>query len=458
MKIVFCTVFKEQISSGAGQVAYEIAESFAERHQVLLVNSGDKTKIQKLKKNLCFFQFKSFGGNELPIPLLNPKNINFLFKSLGSFSPDIIHAHDPNPVSFLMQIWARENNVPFVYTAHVLPTKFAEFGSRRFSEKLGELFSRQTIREYYRNFIGNCDGVIALNESAKRDILKFGYSGKIFLIPNGRNLSLYNRYSFADIGNREKNLIFVGCLSKRKNQEYLLRVMKYLPKNYFLTLVGDDLEPVYANYLREYAKKEGLTNVIFFGRVNHSEIPRLLAKSHLFVSASRIEVQSLVVLEALASGMPVVALKNETTDELIESKVGFCFPKTTSPRLFAKKIEEICQMPKERYKELCRNAREKINRFDWKDVTEETQKVYQFLVTGKKITKVVKKGKKTFSGQANKFIFWVSKLDRRIIKNNLYLLLLVILTSLGYSLAEISKIPKKDLLKIAQKYLRKIQG
>jgi len=53
------------------------------------------------------------------------------------------------------------------------------------------------------------------------------------------------------------------------------------------------------------------------GEIPYHQIPQILEKTHVLVSASKMEVQSLVIIEALTSGTPVVGLANETIDELI---------------------------------------------------------------------------------------------------------------------------------------------
>lgn len=388
MKIVFNTYFRDKMGGGLGRVAYEIVQSFAEKHEVLFIVPGDNNHSKKVG-NLTHLYVKSSGEGEVVFPLLNIKTIKYIFAVLNKFKPNIIHCHDPGPVGFLLQSWAITNNTPFFYTSHVLPTKIMDFNAKEVLEGLSKFFDKVLVKKYNLVFFNNCDGVIALNLSAKKDIIKAGYKGKIFTIPNGRNLSLYNRPKLVKLSDGKINLLFVGHLTVRKNQVYLLKAMRFLPSHFELTLIGEALQKKSETIMHEYCQKYKL-NVKFAGKVDHSEIPIFLQKTHFFVSASKMEVQSLVIMEALASGTPVIGLSNETIDEFIDNTNGFCFPKITSPKTFADKIKKLSQMPESKYNELFENARKKVEYYDWKNIRKMTEDAYIQVINESKSNKIEK--------------------------------------------------------------------
>lgn len=452
------------MGGGAGRVPYEIVDAFAKKHQVLFVRPGGLTSLKAKNKRLAILNVGSKGEGEVAIPILDRNNVEYIFKTLENFSPDIIHVHDPGPVAFLLQIWAKENNVPFIYTSHVLPTKTSDFGTKELSKYIGKLLDSMVLKKYLQVFFKNCDGVIALNNSAKKDISKFGYFGRVFVIPNGRNLKSYNQYKFANLSTKTKKLIFIGYLSRRKNQKFLLDVMGYLPNNFKLILVGKALEGGYLQELKSYVQDKGLKNVVFAGEVDHQKIPRYLKESHVFVSASKMEVQSLVVLEALAAGKPVIGLSNETIDEFIDKDVGYNLPKNCSPKKFAEKVQEICGLPQDKYEQMCANARAKVSHLDWKNVVALTAGVYKTFTVGRKNQegKHFKKGGEDMLEKLSE-IFDLNNIlpqKHQEFKNDLYLFSLILLTSLGgsfYSLLETSRNLKTQpidyLTRAAKKFL-----
>jgi hypothetical protein len=153
--------------------------------------------------------------------------------------------------------------------------------------------------------------------------------------------------------------------------------MKSLPKNYILRLVGKPHNPEYEMQLRNFCLENGLENVEFIGQIEHDQIPKYLEEAHVLPSASKMEVQSLVVIEALASGTPVVGLSNETIDELITDDVGAWVPKDEDPAEFAKHIERICSLSREEYQDMCQAAKERVSHLDWQNVVDATADAYQ---------------------------------------------------------------------------------
>jgi hypothetical protein len=95
------------------------------------------------------------------------------------------------------------------------------------------------------------------------------------------------------------------------------------------------------------------------------------------------EVQSLVVIEALASGTPVVGLSNETIDELVSDDVGAWLPKDATPENFARAIEQICRLSPEAYMEMCQSAQKRVAHLDWPNIVSSTAKSYQEILKHK---------------------------------------------------------------------------
>jgi len=464
MKVVFGSSFQESMGGGVGQVAHEISHVFAkDGHQVLFILPDHFTRFRFVDKCLSLLQIKSFGERDYLVPQLNPISMRFVLKNLERFSPEIIHLHDPGPISFLLQSWAMENHVPVILTSHILPAKSIDFGAKEAVKALGVLWDTGLLKNFLSSFYQNCDGVIALNEIARKDLRNFGYSGKIFLIPNGRNLSLYNQNPLSDISQKEKKLIFIGLINERKNQHFLLEVMRKLPNNYSLTLVGDYLSRKYLKKLEKYVQRYHLKNVKFIGKVPYEKISQYLAESHAFVSASTMEVQSLAVIEALAAGKPIVGFSNETIDEFIDDSVGCNLPIKTSPLNFAKKIESICSQTKKDYEKMCWSARKKVSHLDWQNIVPQTLEAYKNLLEDNQESKSTTMGdKKDFLEKLERFFDFEEKdslkSDKKRFSTDFFLFLAVIFTSLGAGFYGIYHLPKTlpKTIKNSPKYLSKI--
>lgn len=375
MRIVFVTTFPTAESGGAGRVAHELAAASARTHDVLLVTPGERTEwIASPPGEPTRVRVATRGDGDVQLPDLRTRD--GLEALLQDFRPDVVHAHDFSPLSLWFQDWAHRNGRPFAVTLHCLPSQAQAFGSLerpRLTRWMGE---SPLFPTFIRLFLHRCDGVIALNAAMVEDLRQFGYRGPLYQVPNGRDLAAYRDLPPADITQPVKELLFVGSFARRKNQRYLLEMMAHLTVPARLVLVGETLEPGYLEELRAYVRDRALGNVDIVGPVPHTEIPHLLRVAHVFVSASKLEVQSLAVIEALASGTPVVGLTNETVAELVDDAVGRRLPADASPAEFAREVEAICRMSPEHYVALCRAGQERVRSLDWRAVVEQNSRVY----------------------------------------------------------------------------------
>ncbi len=383
MRIVFISLFRKGLGGGEGRVAHELAEHFNLWHDVVMICPAKETGLYRREDGLEVFGIQSVrSGNEFELPALSGSIVREMFEFLDLFDPHIVHAHEAASIGLIGQVWARMNQVPFVHTTHVLPGKPFEFGAvDAFNIRImRSSFSESVLQRTLTDFYDNCDAIIALNRSVKESLRRFGYEGRIFIIPNGRDLARYEKCAPADMTSPERILTFVGYLTDRKNQAYLVRVASHLPGHYRLQLVGHALDPEYERGLRDLCEREGYDNVVFTGQVPHEEIPHYLEETHVFVSASKMEAQSLVIIEALASGTPVVGLSNETIDELVDEEVGRRLPRDTEPQTFARCVEEMCSLPQSAYDRMCAEARRRVSDLDWSNVVDSTVEAYKILL------------------------------------------------------------------------------
>ena len=379
MKIVFTSIFRPGLGGGDSRVAHELAQNFALEHDAVMICPADQTGFKRDNNGLGVFGIRSAGDEDFHMPDLSARTVREVFDFLNDFQPDVVHAHDPALIGLIGQVWARMNRVPFVHTAHILPSKALDFGATDAitTPLMKSVLNEAFISRLLSNFYTNCDALIALNQPALESIREFGFTGSIFVIPNGRSLSHYQPDKFADTTQDQKVLLFIGFITERKNQAYLIEVMKSLPKTYTLRLIGKPHNPDYVLKLKDYCRENGLDNVEFVGQVEHDHIPEYLEEAHVFPSASKMEVQSLVVIEALASGTPVVGLSNETIDELVNDEVGAWVAKDEDPAEFAKHIVRICSLSQDDYQEMCKAAKDRVAHLDWSNVVESTADAYR---------------------------------------------------------------------------------
>ena len=378
-RVVVATMFPESFGGGVGTVAHELAQQLSGRGEVLLLCPGERTELTTRNSGMRVLTVASAGPDQVYYPALHHATYDQVAAWLDEFRPDIVHSHDPVMLGAVAQYYALRRRIPFVTTLHWLPDRILEFGAGDRSVFRARWLVRPAVRSYISRFLRDCDGIIAINDSVVDGLRGYRVWARVFRIPNGRDLARFRSCPVADMARGERNLCFIGFLSERKNQLFLLKALEHLPASYRLLLVGKALVPDYERELRSYASAHGL-NVEFLGQQDQSAIPACLARCHAFVSASRLEVQSLTVIEALASGRPVIGLGNETIDELVDERVGRCLPRDAAPEEFARSVEQVCNLPQVEYDRLSRQARERVAHMDWNQVVDQTVAAYETMV------------------------------------------------------------------------------
>lgn len=376
MKVVITSNYELGNETGSAKVAEELAKKLAVKNKVILICLGAKFNSYKLSENLDVIEVTSIIINNIYVPIITPILMYQVFRKLDLFNPDVIHAQNSILASSLVQIWSRLNKVPFVVTFHHIPTEPIKHLLPSFSKNI----LLNLVQDIYKNtslkqFLKNSDLAIAQNELIQKSIRTMDQKIEIAQINNGVEIKSLNKIKQRkDDG--KINFVFLGTYAPRKNQLFLIKTFKYLPKNYSLNLYGNfKTSGVYLGKIKNFIAKHKLTNV----SVNNYEldIKSVFQKNDYLISASKKEAQSLVIIQSLASGKPVVGLSNETIDELINGSNGLAVNKNASAKNFAKELIDFIQ--KGDYKTLSNQCKKDSEKFDIDLVISKIEDCYQRL-------------------------------------------------------------------------------
>jgi UDP-glucose:(heptosyl)LPS alpha-1,3-glucosyltransferase len=172
------------------------------------------------------------------------------------------------------------------------------------------------LREETRHRIGLYRRMVCLSDYARRvalDCYPHLDAAKILNIPNGIDL---DKFAFTPEGRRQRveRLIFIGHEFERKGLVYVLDALALLPDHVSLQVVGGSEQEIKRH--SGLVGERGLTGrVTFLGRRN--DVPALLADSDVLVFPSKSEAWQLVVLEAMACGVPVLSTPVGCAPEVI---------------------------------------------------------------------------------------------------------------------------------------------
>lgn len=183
------------------------------------------------------------------------------------------------------------------------------------------------------------DHIICASSVTAKSLLNEGVQAdKIKVIPYGVDTSLYP-YKKREI--LEKNstfkIIFIGSLNQRKGITYLLEALENIP-NVELNIVGRGIFDT--DLLNNYNVKVNIHK-----NIPHNEMVTLLQSSHCFVLPSLVEGFGQVILEAMSTGIPVIASENTiASDIILDGENGFLVPVRNSVKI-RESIELLIENP-----------------------------------------------------------------------------------------------------------------
>jgi 1,2-diacylglycerol 3-alpha-glucosyltransferase len=262
---------------------------------------------------------------------------------------DLFHAQHPYLIGPAAARWARRAGRPLVFTWHTHYERYAHYVPGP-SRLMGLLALRRALR-----FANRADLVIAPTAAVAAGLKARGVRAPIEVIPTG--VSLPSAFGAEARSARRRALgiepqgpvfLSVGRLAREKNQAFLLhafvRVRRDLPgARLFLVGDGDDRPR-----LLRLAGELGLGGAVrFVGVVPHEQVNEYCGAADLFLFPSTTETQGLVVLEALATGVPVVAVASEAAAELLaDGAAGVMTPE--DPQRFAASVVALWNAPERR--------------------------------------------------------------------------------------------------------------
>ena len=311
----------------------------------------------------------------------------FVDQLLPMLKLDVIHTHHPVLLGQTAARKAAELDLPLIFTFHTQYWEYTHYIP--FPQEIIQEFLKNAVHRWLREFMQKCQHIIIPSESL-RDILvrDYGLHERYSVIPTGTDLEPFlnadGKALRAEKGwQKEIVLISVGRLAPEKNWDTLIQGFAKVHTKHpeaRLVLIGDGSA---RQSLEALSVELGIADrVTFTGSIPFEEIPRYLKAADLFAFASVTETQGIVTMEAMAAGLPVVAVDGPGTRDIVQNgKQGYLVE--NDPDALAKKLNQLLS-DSQRIKRFSNQALKRAKMFDVNQLSQQMLSVYEQAIQDKK--------------------------------------------------------------------------
>lgn len=245
--------------------------------------------------------------------LYRDKKLSFLSRKvktyLQDFQPDLVHVVNPAFLGVSGIFYTKRLRLPLIASYHTHVPKYADYYHLS--------FLKPALWWYFKTLHNRADLNLCTSQSVLDELNEKKFKN-MYLWKRGVDTKQYHPGRFdhsmrerLTAGKKEKKLLlYVGRLAPEKDIERIREVLKR-SDDFCLAIVGDG---PHRAFLEQYFKD---TDTVFTGFLHGDELASAYASSDIFVFPSTTETLGLVLLEAMASGLPVVAAQSGPTSEQI---------------------------------------------------------------------------------------------------------------------------------------------
>jgi glycosyltransferase involved in cell wall biosynthesis len=318
--------FPPPLVGGGGYHVYNLVRELIRKGidvEVFTLNIRNTVLFKKTRIETHFGKVKVFRIPASYIPKtiypIAPKLIPLLMKR----NPDIIHAHGYQFfTSDAASIVSRKKEIPLVLTLHGFPRGFNKLTHKAYFNLIG------------KKTLGTAQKIISVSSIVAQEFKEIGISKeKIAIVPNGININEFKNMpqekqfkERLNIKQNEKIILTIGRLEKIKGFQYLIKALPSILKEVGptkLIIAGPEFN--YGTQLKKLAEEADVKDhVIFYGPINGKEKIEAFTAADIIAIPSLYEGFSILLLEAMAAGKPLVATKTGAALEIIQDgKNGF---------------------------------------------------------------------------------------------------------------------------------------
>jgi glycosyltransferase involved in cell wall biosynthesis len=281
--------------------------------------------------------------------------------------PDVVHIATEGPLGWSALQAAKVLKLPV--------TSDFRTNFQSYSKHYGVGWLRKPIVAYLRKFHNATACTMVPTRELMRTLSENGFAN-LKVVARGVDTKLFNiskrdtslRISWGATENT-KILISVGRMAPEKNLDQVLKTyeaLKHTDQAFKLVMVGDG--PLRSQFQQRYP------DIIFPGMLSQSNLAAYYASSDLFVFPSQTETFGNVTLEALASGIPVLAFDCAAARDWVQTGINGWLVAESNPEGFAAQAVDIFNS-KDALDQITQSTRQQVVHLDWDQIAEQVESV-----------------------------------------------------------------------------------
>lgn len=377
MRILFFNYEYPPLGGGAGNATYYILREFAKipdlKLDLVTSSINDKYHLENIDANIRIHRLP-IGKNSRNLHFQSQRDLLvyawkafwFARKLIRENNYDLSHSFFTVPCGFLSLVCYRLYKIPYIVSLRGADVP-------GYSERFSLLY--KIIAPLAKKIWRRSAAVVANSAGLRNLALKTNPEQEISQIYNGIDTNEFKPNNQSSHSMSPFRIICVSRITARKGIKYLIEaVAKLKAANLSLEIIGEGDEK---EALEKLVKEMKLENMVqFVGLVEHSQLPELYCRADVFVLPSLNEGMSNTLLEALASGLPIIATNTGGTKELIRENANGFIIKTKDSNDIAEKLEKLIVNP-ELVRSMGIESRRIAEQMSWKKVAEQYLELYK---------------------------------------------------------------------------------
>lgn len=382
MRIVFFTNCYKPLINGVVSSIVSLKGAFEKKGHETYIFAPKVEDYTDEEKNI--FRYHSVNlTHKVKYPVAIPLSFE-AGRVISSFNPDIIHLHHPFVLSLPALMYAAKLKIPNVLTLHTQYERYSYY-----VRAIPHVITSEAIRRIVFSLADKVDIITTPSQSMKELISHYGIKKEIVVIPNAINVDIFRDKNIEQVERLKRALnlskeeiviLYVGRVSIEKDIDKIIKALAIVRDkditNFQFIVVGEGTS---LEQMKNLSDSLNLTDKVkFTGAISRELIRYYYQIADIFAFSSTSETFGIVIIEALASGLPVLAIKAPGAVDIITDGFNGILSDNDIPN-FAEHLSVLIQ-DKGLRQRLSENALQTVQKYHIDTVADQVLALYERLI------------------------------------------------------------------------------